>query len=241
MTNVKNGVFTFLGHKIQIDPSWDSFFNANIQLLQTIEKTLAPIKNKICPTPDKIFRVFRMSVTDIKFVILGLDPYPEVGVATGLGFDIDKPTKWDDDVPKSMENILKELYFLKGGNKNDNIQIIRNSITSLNIPSPDQLIKKWETNGVFMLNIGLTITQGISRSHLKHWGKFIRNAITLIDSQNINIEWLVWGSNSYQKTAANKINKSNKVFLGYHPTARGGLFVGNSKIQKINQYQKIFY
>ncbi|WP_052444770.1 uracil-DNA glycosylase family protein [Flammeovirga sp. OC4] len=241
MTNINNGAFTFLGQNIQIDPSWDSFFQANQKTLQIIENKLSPIMNDICPTLDLIFRVFEMPIKDIKVVILGLDPYHQKGVATGLAFDVNKPKIWDKYVSKSLSNILKEVYALKSGNKSDDINTIRANTSKYNISTPNQLIKKWETNGVFMLNVGLTVKEGKPKSNLNLWKIFIGNVISYIDTINNNLECLVWGQNDYQKEAAEMIINSKKVFFTCHPVSIKTKFVGNSKIQKINQYQKIFY
>ena len=74
-----------------IHPSWIPIFNRHLELIQCIYQQIddsEPIK--VYPPKDKIFRVFEMSIYDIKLVLLGQDSYHGFGQANGLAFSVDK-------------------------------------------------------------------------------------------------------------------------------------------------------
>ncbi|MBD0403242.1 hypothetical protein [Flammeovirga sp. EKP202] len=162
MTNVNNGAFTFLGQNIQIDPSWDNVFNNNITLLKDAEDELLKLNksNKIFYPydPKNIFKVFSMSLKSIKVVLIGQDPYYDSDIATGLAFDIDEPDEWGTDVPPSLTNIARELYYIQN-NKSIDTSSLREKISESDfiISSPNKICKKWRDNGVFLINTALTV------------------------------------------------------------------------------------
>ena len=60
----------------------------------------------VYPPADDIFNALHLTpLKDVKVLILGQDPYHNVGQAHGLCFSV-KP---DVDIPPSLENIYKEL------------------------------------------------------------------------------------------------------------------------------------
>ncbi len=62
------------------------------------------IGKSFTPTEENIFKAFKITkFKDIKVVILGQDPYPQRGVATGLAFAVSVNTK----IPASLKNIFK--------------------------------------------------------------------------------------------------------------------------------------
>ncbi|MDE7044097.1 MAG: uracil-DNA glycosylase, partial [Acetatifactor sp.] len=62
---------------------------------------------QIFPPADDIFSAFHLTpLSKVKVVIIGQDPYHNVGQAHGLCFSV-KP---DVDIPPSLVNIYKELH-----------------------------------------------------------------------------------------------------------------------------------
>ena len=61
----------------------------------------------IFPPSNEVFSAFELTpLADVKVVILGQDPYHNVGQAHGLCFSV-KP---DVEIPPSLVNIYKELH-----------------------------------------------------------------------------------------------------------------------------------
>ena len=58
-----------------------------IKEMQEAINKVSPIKNKICPDYKNIFKAFnKCPYKELKLIILGQDPYPQKGIATGLAF-----------------------------------------------------------------------------------------------------------------------------------------------------------
>ena len=73
---------------------WHEFLTTQSDLDTIIEKIDQEAQSKtIFPYPDDVFRVFETHPEDIKVVILGQDPYYNIGQANGLAFSV------NDDVP----------------------------------------------------------------------------------------------------------------------------------------------
>ena len=92
---------------------------------------------QIFPPAEDIFNAFHLTpLSEVKVVIIGQDPYHNVGQAHGLCFSV-KP---DVAVPPSLVNIYKELHEDLG----------------CTIPNNGYLVK-WAKQGILMLNTVLTV------------------------------------------------------------------------------------
>ena len=100
---------------------------------------------QIFPPADDIFNAFDLTpLSEVKVVILGQDPYHDVGQAHGLCFSV-KP---DVKTPPSLVNIYKELQ----------------SDLGCYIPNNGYLVK-WAKQGVMLLNTVLTVRAHAANSH----------------------------------------------------------------------------
>ena len=110
-------------------------------------------KCTVYPNADDIFNAFHFTpLSKVKAVILGQDPYHNIGQAHGLCFSV-KP---EVAAPPSLENIYKELQ------------------EDLGCYIPDNgYLKKWADQGVLMLNTVLTVRAHQAASHQgKGWERF---------------------------------------------------------------------
>ena len=137
--------------------SWDEFFTQEEaqpyyqQLMQFLEEEY---KTKtIFPPKEDLFTCFKACpYEDVKVVMLGQDPYHEVGQAHGLCFSVRKGVK----IPPSLRNMYKEL-------KTD---------LDIDMPSHGYLID-WAKQGVFMMNAVMSVVEGKAGSHQKKgWETF---------------------------------------------------------------------
>jgi len=70
----------------EINSSWNDFLdNEILNMLYNIEKRIG---SNYTPDTDKVMRFMRNDLSDMKVVILGQDPYPEKGRATGRAFEV---------------------------------------------------------------------------------------------------------------------------------------------------------
>lgn len=100
---------------------------------------------QVFPDADDIFNAFAFTpLSQVKAVILGQDPYHNVGQAHGLCFSV-KP---DVEIPPSLVNIYQELH--------DDLGCY--------IPNNGYL-EKWARQGVMLLNTVLTVRAHVANSH----------------------------------------------------------------------------
>lgn len=171
----------------------------------------------VYPDMYDIFNALKTtSYQDTKVVIIGQDPYHEVGQAHGMCFSV-KP---GIAIPPSLLNIYKEL-------KDD-----------LGCFIPDNgYLMPWAKQGVLLLNAVLTVREGLADSHKgKGWENFTDRIIAELNQREDPIVFLLWGNNAKKK--AENIDRSKHVVLeAAHPSplsaSRG--FFGCKHFSKANE------
>ncbi|MBD5529740.1 MAG: uracil-DNA glycosylase [Lachnospiraceae bacterium] len=173
---------------------------------------------QIFPPADDIFNAFHLTpLSQVKVVILGQDPYHNVGQAHGLCFSV-RP---EVDIPPSLVNIYKELYDDLG----------------CRIPNNGYLVK-WAEQGVLMLNTVLTVRAHMANSHRgKGWEEFTDAAIAALNKQDRPIVFILWGRPA--QTKERMLNNSNHLILkAPHPSplsAYNGFF-GSKPFSQTNRF-----
>lgn len=185
----------------KIHSSWENFLD------EYMLRELAGIENKIgnCFTPseDKILRFMVNNLKELKIVILGQDPYPEKGIATGRAFEVGGLNSWNTKFKQvSLKNIIRLLYKTYN-NIEDYDQIksfseIKNEITrgQFRILPLNELFESWERQGVLLLNSYLTCETGKPGSHRDIWAGFAGRLIGYMVEQRQDLIWFLWGKNA---------------------------------------------
>ncbi|RUA06195.1 MAG: uracil-DNA glycosylase [Fusobacteria bacterium] len=202
----------------KIHSSYYEFFT--LEIVEKIEVIFSKIEN-YTPSKEDVFKVFRKDLNDVKVVLLGMDPYPQKGVATGRSFEVKKDNWADKGVNTSLKNILKLIYKTYMG-EIPTIKLLREKIESeeFNILSPKDLFNSWESQGVLLLNVGLTVEIGKSGSHIKYWKPITEKLLRYLEMKNKNLIFLLWG----QKAINYKKNLKNSVIIEHnHPAICGNL------------------
>ena len=138
-----------------------------------------------------------ISLSKVKVVIIGQDPYHNVGQAHGLCFSV-RP---DVDIPPSLVNIYKELQTDCG----------------CRIPNNGYLVK-WAEQGVLLLNTVLTVRAHQANSHKgQGWEKFTDAIIQAVNEQDRPIVYLLWGRPAQSKMSM-LTNPKHKVLTAPHPS-----------------------
>lgn len=174
-------------------------------------------KGPVYPPASLIFNAFEKTPFDnVKVVIIGQDPYHEVGQAQGLAFYVPENIK----TPPSLLNIAKELKNDLGG--------------SGKIPD----LVRWAEGGVLLLNATLTVRAGSAGSHQgRGWEVFTDAAIKALNEKKESLVFILWGSYAQRKGAF--IDRSRHyVIESPHPSplsAHRGFF-GSKPFSKANSY-----
>lgn len=137
------------------------------------------------------------SYSGTKVVILGQDPYHEVGQAHGLAFSVLKGVR----IPPSLLNMYKELQNELG----------------LYIPNNGYL-EKWARQGVLLLNSSLTVRDGIANSHRnKGWEIFTDRVVELLNEREEPVIFMLWGANAKEKIKV-ITNPHHRILTAAHPS-----------------------
>lgn len=178
------------------------------------------IKNSITPADNDLFNAFvNLTPKDVKVLILGQDPYPDIKKAHGLAFSY-KENEKNKKAEGSLENIFSKI-------KNSN-------------PESTNLIP-WRDQGVLLLNTSLTYQKGNKDEHKKRWKKFVNCVIdNLINEKKKNssepLFIMLWGRDANKltpltNTKEKRLNYRNiKISRSSHPSNNYGAYKKKLKI-----------
>lgn len=167
---------------------------------------------RILPDRKNVFRALSISPEEVRVVIVGQDPYPNISDAVGLAFAVTPRTS---GLPGSLMNIQKEI------------------ITDIGATTTaDGDLTKWSAQGVLLLNRVLTVTAGDSASHSHLGWQTVTETIVRYCAEKGAIA-LLWG-NSARELAP--LFSADKRVEGVHPSplsAHRG-FLGSKPFSAIN-------
>lgn len=170
------------------------------------------------PPARRIFAAFdACPFDDVKVVILGQDPYHDVGQANGLSFSVNPGMP----LPRSLVNIFRELH------------------DDIGCPMPvDGDLSRWARQGVLMLNSTLTVEAHRPTSHNgRGWEDFTDEVIMRLAHDREHLVFILWGSYAARKGAFIDRNR-HCVITSPHPSplsaSRG--FFGSKPFSKTNDY-----
>lgn len=176
-------------------------------------------QNLIFPPAKFIFRAFdECPFEQVKVVILGQDPYHEIGQAEGLAFSVPSGIT----TPPSLRNICEEI-------RTDTGQAAHIQGGSL-LP--------WVKQGVLLLNATLTVRAGQAGSHQgKGWETFTDAAIEALARQREHLVFLLWGSYARRKKAMIDPHK-HLILEAPHPSPLSAYrgFFGCKHFSRANAY-----
>ena len=178
---------------------------------------------RFTPIYKDIFNAFlECPYQDTKVVIIGQDPYPQLGVADGIAFSCSKTGKAE----KSLQYILKQTV----GNFTDTGRVIY---------TPEECdLRRWANQGVLLLNTALTTQVSKIGSHYTIWSSFMNKVFQELNEHgDLIVALLGKKAEAYEIVLSN-----NTIFKVTHPASaayRGGEWDCNDLFNKINQELKL--
>ena len=173
---------------------------------------------QVFPPADDIFNAFHYTpLSQVKVVIIGQDPYHNIGQAHGLCFSV-KP---DVEIPPSLVNIYQELHEDCG----------------CYVPNNGYL-KKWADQGVLLLNTVLTVRAHAAHSHKNiGWEEFTNAAIRVLNEQDRPIVFILWGRPAQAKKAMLN-NPKHLILEAPHPSPLSAYrgFFGSRPFSQANKF-----
>ena len=186
------------------------------QLYDTVKKEYQ--SGPVFPPADEVLSAFALTpLEQVKVVIIGQDPYHDVGQAHGLCFSV-RP---DVAIPPSLKNIYQELHDDLG----------------CRIPNNGYLVK-WAEQGVLLLNTVLTVRAHNANSHRGiGWEEYTDAVIRVLDRQDRPMVFILWGSPA-QRKAAMLSNPHHLILKAPHPSPLSAYrgFFGSKPFSKTNNF-----
>lgn len=208
---------------VKLEPTWKAALGAEFEkpYMQELRSFLLAEQqaHTVFPPNRLIFNAFAHTPFDrVQVVILGQDPYHNVGQAHGLSFSVPRGIA----IPPSLRNMYKELA---------------TDIPGFLPPSHGDL-SSWADQGVLLLNATLTVRAHTAGSHQgKGWETFTNQAIAALAAQRSGIVFMLWGRFAKQKAALID-GKKHLILTAAHPSplsAHNG-FLGCKHFSKANDY-----
>jgi uracil-DNA glycosylase len=199
----------------------------NLLIEQELKKTyfqdlVTFLKNEdqqrlILPPKEKRLSCFKLTpYEDVKVVIIGQDPYHDIGQAHGLAFSVEQGT-----YPPSLKNIYKEL------------------VDDLKIPYPKTgNLTHWAKQGVLLLNTCLTVVAHQALSHQgRGWETFTSEVVKTINLKTTSVVFVLWGAHA-QKMKQLITNPIHHIITSPHPSPLSAMrgFFGSKPFSKTNAY-----
>ena len=207
---------------VETHESWDGFLAAqHTQLIEIWSKIGAGAP--FTPKAGEALRFMGNDISKVKAVIIGQDPYPQPGAATGRSFEVMGLTSSEEKFRQvSLKNIVRLIHELDRRAKGARpgypapFSKVREDIKegAFRIAGPGELFRRWEGQGVLLLNKYLTCEIDKPGSHREIWRDFTSRAIEYLSVGNASIVWMLWGGDARGSKA---YIKGGSIIESRHP------------------------
>ncbi|MFI3323318.1 MAG: uracil-DNA glycosylase [Rikenellaceae bacterium] len=174
--------------------------------------------SEVFPPRAELFAALEQCpLESVKVVIIGQDPYHDVGQAHGLCFSVADGIK----IPPSLVNIFKEIE--------------RDLLIA---PPSSGNLERWAQQGVLMLNAVLSVRAHQAASHAKHgWEKFTDAIVQTVAQRRTGVVYMLWGKYAQTKCAMVDPTK-NLILQSVHPSPLSAYrgFLGCGHFSAANSY-----
>lgn len=192
-----------------ISNDMDEIFMHLIKDVESDKRFTPPIKY--------VFRALEEThLDDVRVVIIGQDPYPQLNVADGIAFSCSNSRK----IEKSLDYMFKSIKATVDGNY---------------VGDPD--LRCWTSQGVLMLNSALTTTIGKPGTHQVLWHPFIIYLLDVLTRTKNDIVYVFLGKKAQELEEV--IPDSNHKIMVSHPASaayNGSVWDCNDMWNQINNY-----
>lgn len=155
---------------------------------------------------------------DLKVVIVGQDPYPQLGVADGIAFSCSNKGKAE----KSLQFILKQTI----GDFTETGRVIY---------TPEECdLRRWSNQGVLLINTALTVEINKIGSHYGLWKSFTEYLFDTLNRHNKNLIFVLMGKKAEEWAP---LLSNMKIYKVAHPASaayKGGEWDCKDVFNKVN-------
>ena len=191
-----------------------------IRWIQTLDDS------NICPSKKNIFKAFKLCpYKELRVICLGMDPYPQPGVATGILFG---------NSPDTLEDRLSP-----------SLQVVKECAINYEIPHGliefDKTLESWAKQGILMINSAFTCEVNKVGSHVREWRPFVAKLIENISSRDNGLVFVLFGNQA--QSFKPYIKGFQKIIEVQHPAyfARNNEIMPYSIFTDVNKFLKAQY
>ena len=195
-----------------LEPEFQKPYFAKLEAFLADERAT----HQVFPPEADVFHALELTApANVRVLIVGQDPYHNVGQAHGLAFSV----KGGVGLPPSLLNIYKELE------------------TDLGVKrAKSGNLETWAKQGVLLLNTSLTVRAHEAASHKnKGWEKLTDAIIAGVSSQFESVVFVLWGGHAQKKLPLIDAAR-HTVIQSAHPSplsAHNGFF-GSKPFSQVN-------
>ena len=207
-----------LNNKLK-DSNWDQMLSPYVNGLSFDHIMNTLIENveqgrRFTPKFKNVFNGFyECPYNDLKVVIVGQDPYPQLGVADGIAFSCSVKGKAE----KSLQYILKQT-------------------TGKTVYTSEECdLRRWANQGVLLINTAFTCEVNKIGSHYGIWKSFTEHVFDNINRHNPDTIFILMGKKA---EAWQTLLPNCKILKCSHPASaayRGGEWDSNDVFDKANE------
>jgi uracil-DNA glycosylase len=154
---------------------------------------------RFTPPLKQVFRAFEECPVDkLRVIIIGQDPYPQLGVADGLAFSCGNTDKPQPSLRNMFEAIEKTVY--------------------QEFPTyQDPNLTRWANQGVLLLNKALTCEVDKVGSHYDVWNDFVMYVLDMLNFTDSGLIFVLLGKPAQE--LENFIGPNHYVLKASHPAS----------------------
>ena len=154
---------------------------------------------RFTPTLKQMFRAFEeCPLNELKVIIIGQDPYPQIGVADGIAFSCSNTMESQPSLEYMLNEINRTVYNGHPG-------------------SLDLDLARWSNQGILMLNTALTTTVGKIGQHYPIWKPFLAYLFDYLTWNETGLVYIYMGKQAQEWSDA--VNDNNYKFFVSHPAS----------------------
>ncbi len=191
----------------------------------------------------------------VRAVILGQDPYPEPGFATGRAFEAGNLASWaelDKMFSKSVRAFMQQIYAARSGVADHarsfaDWPAVRAAITdpSSGFEAPSVLADRWVSEGVLLLNTALTLSRfqvqvdpHQSRGHLPLWQPLMLRTLEWLVGRGRPLVVLAFGDTAAATLERAGLTEGPQLFIvrRVHPAFADRLLAESNPFVMANQF-----
>jgi uracil-DNA glycosylase len=160
---------------------------------------LREMGKRFTPPLKQVFRAFEeCPIENLKVIMIGQDPYPQIGVADGLAFSCSNTMKPQPSLRNIFEAVEKTIHQEWPTHQDPNLT-------------------RWANQGVLLLNRALTCEIDKVGSHYDIWNEFLMYVLDIINFTNSGIIFVLLGAKAQELETL--IGPNHYIIKASHPAS----------------------